>query len=63
MAQRSTERIAELSTLCSDIDYYTIPDLADQHAVGVLDLTLDALPRARITNPLLAISTGRPALV
>ncbi len=34
---RATDRIAELSALYSDLDYYKIPDLADQHAVGVLD--------------------------
>ena len=56
---RATDRIAELCALYSDLDYYKIPNLADQHAVGVLDLALDALLRAKIPVPSLALSTGQ----
>jgi hypothetical protein len=56
---RATDRIAELSALYSDLDYYKIPDLADMHAIGVLDLALDALLRAKIPVPSLALSTGQ----
>ena len=56
---RATTRIAELSALYSDLDYYKVPELADMHPRGAWDLALDALLRAKIPFPSLAISTGR----
>ena len=56
---RRTDRIAELSALYSDVDYYKIPDLADMPAMGVLDLALEALEQAKIPLSSLAMFTGQ----
>jgi hypothetical protein len=56
---RKSSRIAELSALFTDLDYYNIPDLRWMHPLGVLELALENLQRARIPRPSLAISTGR----
>ena len=56
---RSSDRIAELSALFTDLDYYNIPDLSSMHPLGVLELAFENLERARIPRPSLAISTGR----
>jgi hypothetical protein len=56
---RATSRIAELSALYSDLDYYKIPELADMHPVAVRDLALDALLQAQIPFPSLVIFTGQ----
>jgi hypothetical protein len=56
---RRSDRIAELAALFTDLDYYKIPDLSEMHPLGVLELALENLERARIPRPSLAISTGR----
>ena len=58
---RSTERIAQLSALYSDLDYYKHPDpeLADMHPIAVRDLALDTLLRAQIPFPSLITFTGK----
>lgn len=56
---RKADRIAEFSALYSDLDYYKIPDLSSMHPLGVLELALENLERARIPRPSLAIATGR----
>ncbi len=56
---RANNRVAELSAMYSDLDYYKVPDLADMHAVRALDLALEALLRTQIPFPSLVISTGR----
>jgi hypothetical protein len=37
---RSNDRLAELSAMYTDLDYYKRPELAEMHAAGVLDLAL-----------------------
>lgn len=56
---RATDRIAELSALFSDLDYYKDNDLIHMPPEGVFDMALDALLRAKIPFPSLAIFTGR----
>lgn len=56
---RATDRIAELSALYSDLDYYKDNDLIHMPPEGVFDMALDALLRAKIPFPSLAIFTGR----
>jgi hypothetical protein len=56
---RATSRIAELSALYSDLDYYKVSDFAHMPPEAVFDLALDALLRAKIPFPSLAIATGR----
>jgi len=56
---RKADRLAELSALFTDLDYYNIPALARMHSLGVLELALENLERARIPRPSLAIATGR----
>ena len=56
---RRSDRLAELSALYADVDYYKIEGLAQMHPLGVLELALENLERARIPRPSLAISTGR----
>jgi hypothetical protein len=56
---RKSSRIAELSALFTDLDYYNIPDLRWMHPLGVLELALENLQRARIPRPALGIATGR----
>jgi hypothetical protein len=57
---RATNRIAELSALYSDLDYYNVSDFAQMPPkVFFEESVLDALLRAKIPFPSLAISTGR----
>lgn len=56
---RKLSRLAELSAMFSDVDYYRIPGLEEMHPLGVLELALEALERADIPRPSLAIATGR----
>jgi hypothetical protein len=56
---RRSDRLAELSALYADVDYYNVPDLTGMHPLGVLKLALENLERARIPRPSLAIATGR----
>jgi hypothetical protein len=56
---RATNRIAELSALYSDLDYYKVPDFENMPPEAVYELALEALLRAKIPFPSLAISTGR----
>jgi hypothetical protein len=56
---RKIDRLAELSALFTDLDYYNVHDLSDMRPVGVLQLALDNLQQARIPPPSLAIATGR----
>jgi len=56
---RSNARLAELSTMYTDLDYYKRPELAEMHAAGVLDLALESLVREKIPRPSLAMATGR----
>jgi hypothetical protein len=55
----SRKRIAELSTMYSDLDYYNVSELAHIRPEGVFTLTLEALEQAKIPRPSLAMSTGR----
>lgn len=56
---RKKSRLAELSSLFSDVDYFKVPELADLSPAGAFLYALDALEAARIPPPSLAISTGR----
>lgn len=56
---RSVARLAELSSLYADVDFYNRPHLASMHPRGVLEEAFAALERARIPAPSLAVSTGR----
>jgi hypothetical protein len=56
---RSNDKIAELSAMYTDVDYYKCRELAEMHAAGVLDLALESLVRERIPYPSLAMATGR----
>ena len=56
---RSNDKIAELSAMYTDVDYYKLPELAEMHAAGVLDLALESLVMERIPYPSLAMATGR----
>jgi hypothetical protein len=56
---RANNRVAELSALYSDLDYYNVSDFARMPPKAVFEeLALDALLRAKIPYPSLAISTG-----
>ena len=52
------KRIAEVSAMYSDLDYYNVPELAHIPPEGVFTLTLEALEQAKIPCPSLAMSTG-----
>ncbi len=56
---RRISNLAQLSAMYSDLDYYRVPAVADMHPRGVLDLAFDALQRAAIPDPSLAVATGR----
>jgi hypothetical protein len=57
---RATNRIAELSALYSDLDFYKVSDFFRMPPSVVFEeLAVDALLRAKIPVPSLAISTGR----
>ena len=56
---RRIDRIAEVSALYADLDYYKRPKLAGMRVEGVLNLALEALIREQIPHPSLAMATGR----
>jgi hypothetical protein len=56
---RLGSRLAQLCALYVDLDYYNVPDLAGMNPLGVLDLAFEALTRALIPRPSIAIDTGR----
>jgi hypothetical protein len=56
---RVVSRLAQLSAMYSDLDFYKIPHLAEMHPRGVLELAMEDLERARIPRPSLAVATGR----
>ena len=56
---RANNRVVELSTMYSDLDYYKVSDFAHMPPEAVFDLALDALLRAKIPFLSLAIVTGR----
>lgn len=56
---RAISRLAQLSAMYTDIDYYNVPGLAGAHPRGILDFAFEALQQARIPHPSLAVSTGR----
>jgi hypothetical protein len=56
---RAVSRLAELSAMYTDLDYYKIEDLVQMPPQGVLDLALETLLRARIPYPSLGVTTGR----
>ena len=56
---RAVSRLAELSAMYTDLDYYKIEGLAEMSPQGVLELALEALLRARIPYPSLGVTTGR----
>lgn len=56
---RSVSRLAQLSSLYADVDFYNRPDLVLMHPRGILEEAFAALERAQIPAPSLAVSTGR----
>jgi hypothetical protein len=56
---RKADRLAELSALFTNLDYYNISDLSGMHPLGVLELALENLEQASIPRPSIAIATGR----
>lgn len=56
---RGVSRLAELTALYTDLDYYRYPDLAEMHVNGVLHIAMEELEKARIPHPSFATSTGR----
>lgn len=55
----SRKRLAKLSAMYSDLDYYNVSELAHMPPEGVFTLVLESLEQAKIPSPSLAISTGR----
>jgi hypothetical protein len=55
----SRKRLARLSAMYSDLDYYNISELEHMPPEGVFSLALEALEQAKIPYPSLAMSTGR----
>ena len=55
----SRKRLAKLSALYSDLDYYNVSELAHMPPEGVFTLALESLEQAQIPSPSLAMSTGR----
>lgn len=56
---RAVSRLAQLSAMYADIDYYNIAHLNGMHPRSVMDLAFEDLQRARIPRPSLVIATGR----
>lgn len=56
---RGVSRLAELTSMYADLDFYHQPDLVDMHVRGVFDVAMEELGRARIPRPSFATSTGR----
>jgi hypothetical protein len=55
----SRKRLAKLSAMYSDLDYYNVSGLSHMLPEGVFTLALESLEQARIPRPSLAMSTGR----
>jgi hypothetical protein len=55
----SRKRLAKLSALYSDLDYYNVSELAHMPPEGIFTLALESLEQAKIPHPSLAMSTGR----
>ncbi len=55
----SRKRLAKLSALYSDLDYYNVSELAHMSPEGIFTLALESLEQAKIPHPSLAMSTGR----
>jgi hypothetical protein len=58
-SRRTVSSLAQLSAMFVDLDYYKNPDLANMHPLGVTEIALEELQRAKIPHPSLAIATGR----
>lgn len=56
---RALSRLARLSAMYTDLDYYKIPGLDGMHPLAVMDLAFEALQRAKIPRPSLVVATGR----
>ncbi len=56
---RANNRVAELSAMYSDLDYYKVSDFAQMPPEAVFESAFDTLLQAKIPFPSLAISTGR----
>jgi hypothetical protein len=55
----SRKKLAKLSALYSDLDFYNVSELAHMPPEGVFTLALESLEQAKIPYPSLAMSTGR----
>lgn len=53
---RSVSRLAQLSALYADLDYYKVPTLAEMHPLGVLDLAFEALEKDKVPYPSFAVA-------
>jgi len=56
---RAVSRLARLSAMYADLDYYKIPGLDGMHPLAVRDLAFEELQRAKIPRPSLVVATGR----
>jgi hypothetical protein len=56
---RSVSRLAQLSALYADLDYYKVPTLAEMRPLGILELAFEALEQCKVPNPSFAVATGR----
>lgn len=56
---RGVNRLAEISSMYADLDFYHHPDLSEMHVAGVLRVAMDELEKARLPRPSYAMSTGR----
>ena len=56
---RSVARLAQLSAMYADLDYYNIPYLKGMAPRAVMDLAFEQLQRAQIPRPSLVVATGR----
>jgi hypothetical protein len=55
----SRKRLAKLSALYSDLNYYNVSEIAHMPPEGVFTLALESLEQAKIPYPSLAMFTGR----
>jgi hypothetical protein len=56
---RAVSRLAQLSALYADVDYYKLPYLTGMHSLGIMEFAFAELQHSKIPRPSLAISTGR----
>ena len=56
---RAISRLAQLSAMFADLDYYKIPDLIGMHPLGVTELAFEELQRSGLPPPSLVVATGR----